>query len=403
MSLNQKENDKSQVLPPFLQTLTEKKENDKSQVLPPFLQTLTQKDIKSEDSKNVESLMTPLVSTTPPTMSEEIEITGTINHGYSLRHAFQIIGMLCTEATLVFSNRGIFLTQVGCEKSSQEADLLMCLAITCGEILNYKFKYIDSKGVSRDSIGFGVSITDVMLPFSSCTKKQSFIFQIVDRTQMICRVCDAKSDNTSQSASFIRFKEIQNETTYEQPQFKRGEDDPNFSIQTSEFANICKNIAKNKGKNIIITGYKKGFKIEGVRTDKHTAYVSVHGDPTIPIATAKVIPAKTNETATKVVNTACNIVGEITGTSIPIDMKNSAINITSSILKLIPQCNEVIIRFGPKILKAFSKMTQLCPDGITKLFFEYDQENRRQLPLKITTPIGNYGRLTIYVKDNPNS
>lgn len=423
--LSQKESQDAQdVIPSFLQGLAKTPAvtnrfttGDSYQpLIPSFLQDISPVDVKST---TLPTLLTPSVASTlsgvsthsapsaPSAISvtEEIEISGTINHGYSLRHAFQIIGLLCRDVTLVFSNKGIFLTQVGCEDES-----LICLEITCGNILNYKFRYTDSKGKSCDSIGFNVCMKDVMLPFSSCAKKQSFIFQINDRAQMVCRLCDAKSDSTSQSASFIRFKEKQDEVVYEQPVFKRVEDDPNFSIQTSEFANMCKSIVKNKGKHTTITGYRKGFKIEGLRADRSLAYVSIHGDSTTPIATAKVLPSKVNTaTASNIVNTAVNtavdFVGAITGDTkslhsmITPEMKE---NITKVVLKLIPECKDVVIRFNDKILKAFSKMMQLCPDGVTKLFFEYDQETRRQLPMKMITPISSYGKLIIYVRDAAN-
>lgn len=367
-------------------------------------------------------------------------IQGTINHGYSFRHVFAVIKFLCTKAILNFSKEGI-----GMEQTDAEDRILTCLKIDGSLILDYKYDVIDDKGNHADCVGVGISIKDMTTAMSGCGKKQGFQFQISDSKRMCYKLTGNAAISQGQGASMISFQDVPN-VDCEEPVFSRNENDPNYSLTTSAFAQICKSIDKQGGKRITITGFPKGFSISADKPNGAQVYFSFFGDCT-PVQTAPYVvkPAEQSTTslfnisinskqpevtkskqsfasataqaqhgasddvkqaATKAVDMMCNIFDNVMKLSdskdttpstslIPLNQRAMVASTAAEVFTLILPQKEpgIVVRFGSDVIKAFGKLTPLCPDGITKFYLEAKK------PLKVVTPISTYGKLVVYIKD----
>lgn len=170
---------------------------------------------------------------------------------------------------------------------------------------------------------------------------------------------------------------------FEVPPYQRG-DIPNCSIPASEFAKTCNAINAVKCTFASIRGYQAGVQIKGITDNGLVGRSDAYGDLSQPIGS----PDRRQSPGPRF---------DLSGL-IPRQMKapqplgpprsrgpRLVIQNTS------PDNNE--IRVSIATIKALAKLNNLSTQGMVKFFIEPDH------PIKLTTNVGNYGRLMVYLQE----
>lgn len=347
-------------------------------------------------------------------------ISGTISAGYSYRHLWGVIKQLCTTALITFNKDGFTITQ-----TDAEGKVLISASILGHKILDYKFfVFQDGKEIENTEITVGVNSKDMSTALSACGRNHEFIFLINDMQFMEYRLNGNKA-SLAAGAHILHFHHVE-ETPFEEPSFDRLETKPNYTISINEFVGICRDVDKRQGKRMTITGYNNGLEIIARKGNNEIILSNEFGNCKCESGGLKIL-RKPDEKSLGVIHqqstgSTTNGISQQNATEKAIAAidKSFALNMNNDQKKMLmnaanfavesltkltapPQSFTLVLpkkqsgiatSFDIGVIKAFTKMKQICQHGSINFFIEVDK------PLKLVASVDTYGVLKIYVNNH---
>ena len=152
------------------------------------------------------------------------------------------------------------------------------------------------------------------------------------------------------------------------PIYNRGKRNPNCTIYQNDFSKVCKALVANKCSYTEFIGFEKGIIIKGCASDGRIVMVKEYG---------KCKPASKNP--------------EIKGINIS-DKSKTKPQISAPRLNVRDAGEIERFRIHVSNIKALAKINGFSATGTLKFYIE------PELPMKITTSIGTFGKLSILIR-----
>ncbi|AYV86273.1 MAG: hypothetical protein Solumvirus3_9 [Solumvirus sp.] len=366
----------------------------------------------------------------------QFRISGTISAGYSYRHLWGVIKQLCTTALITFNKDGFTITQ-----TDAEGKVLISASILGHKILDYKFfVFQDGKEIENTEITVGVNSKDMSTALSACGRNHEFIFLINDMQFMEYRLNGNKA-SLAAGAHILHFHHVE-ETPFEEPSFDRLETKPNYTISINEFVGICRDVDKRQGKRMTITGYNNGLEIIARKGNNEIILSNEFGNCKCESGGLKILRKPDEKSLGVIQHSKDNTNGSAakdgtlggvghqanlsynqqnaTEKAIAAIDKSFALNMNNDQKKMLmnaanfavesltkltapPQSFTLVLpkkqsgiatSFDIGVIKAFTKMKQICQHGSINFFIEVDK------PLKLVASVDTYGVLKIYVNNH---
>jgi len=259
-----------------------------------------------------------------------------ISDGYSFRNLIEYLKITNSTGNLVFKQNGIYYQQ-----SNSDGTILNNFYIRAEDLPTYKY-------YSESDINVGVSLTNLRLITKPIGRKDSIKMYMKNNDEkgyLYLHINSVKSGDR-ENVSFIQPEHVEN-IDYIIEGYTRQVGDPNLSIQSQQFTKIFSTINSLKCVTCSIKVFDNGMMFEGMKSNGTSGHIERYGE--------------------------C---GQRDG------------NFTVHDKKIIGE-----ITIGSAVTKALTKLGNLSHNDSIKLYMEED------LPLKIVTNIGSYGKLTIYIRN----
>lgn len=262
------------------------------------------------------------------------------SEAYSLRNMFSLVKQSISQINIVWSPDMISFVEVNDNKT-----IMYEVTIKKSELKDYRYNLCDNDGNIIPSIATGVDISDMVKATRSLKRNDGAIIFLMPGNQILqMQLIRAKAkDGSRTTTNFIPIKEVEN-NGYEAIKYDRSYDEPNTKVVASDFSTTCTTIVSMRCSNVEIIGYPRGITFKGIRTDRSVASIERFGFS----------------------NEGDDIINKI---GIPIST-----------------------------VKALGKINNLSVNGaMLKFYIEHDK------PLKIISPIGTYGILSVLLRNIPSA
>lgn len=259
--------------------------------------------------------------------------------GFIFKSLIEFLKQTTQKGNFSFSNKCIRY-----EKMDLSKKILNILEINC-DILNYKFESVS------DEIIFGINFKDVVAIIGKVKRKEGVKLRKIPRDNRlyisVTTTNDSSSDNNNYGTIIPCAEQDVNYLLNEDEKSDKSKEHF-FVVPTIKFVNACNRITSNKCTDITIKSEGRGAVFEtmigGTVSKKEIlGDIKLHSSPT-----KRTVDDEELEEPIK-------------------------------------------IDINPNTIKALSKLGNLCQNGSIKITME---KNR---PLKITTPVSNYGILKTYI------
>ena len=263
-----------------------------------------------------------------------------ISDGYSFRNLIEYLKITNSTGNLVFRSNGISY-----QHSNLDGTILNQFIIRGDDLPTYKY-------FSEGEINVGVSLTNLRLITKPIGRKDSIkMYMKKDdyKGYLYLHINSPKSIDR-ENVSFIQPEHVEN-VEYIVEGYEREAGDPNLSIQSQQFTKIFTTINSLKCVTCSIKVFQNGIVFEGIKSNGTSGHIERYGD--------------------------CG-------------NKNSYIlkNENEDNLTFVDEIN-----IKTNTIKALSKLGNLSHNDSIKVYME------PELPMKIVTNIGSYGKLTIYIRN----
>lgn len=297
------------------------------------------------------------VSVSKISVDNEANFFATFTDGSSLRACIEFLRISSLEGVFRFAKDKILY-----EQGNSDNTLLNVIELKTYELTDYSF-------VSKsDEIVVGVNLADLRNITRNVGKKDSLDFYMLpnEPKNLYVRI---RSQTEKGSESNLYLLPITNSsyTVYKLPEYQRSKRDPTCTVYQSDFSKLCKSLIAIKSSYVAVQGFKKGIIVKGILNTGAIGSVKEFGK-------CNVTPVQTNLK------------------SITMDGTNI---IRSKVAPPRLQIGEVgeIERYkiDTDIIKCLVKINSLSPTANIKFYIE------KNLPLKLTCPIGNMGKISVYI------
>jgi hypothetical protein len=269
--------------------------------------------------------------------NSEYTFSISISDGYSFRNLIEYLKITNSTGNLIFKPNGIMY-----QNSNVDGTILNEFNLRAEDLPTYKF-------YSEGEITVGVNLNGLRLITKPIGRKDSIRMYMKNNDEkgyLYLHINSAKSIDR-ENVSFIQPEYVDN-VKYIVEGYTRQVGDPNLSIQSQQFTKIFSTINSLKCVTCGVKVFESGIAFEGIKSNGTSGHIERYGD--------------------------CG------------RKPDGSIDINDDI-----GVGEIGIKTNT--IKAMTKLGNLSHNDSIKLYMEKD------LPLKIVTNIGSYGKLTIYIRD----
>lgn len=284
--------------------------------------------------------------------------------GYSFRNVLGFFRQTCTRANIVFTPKEIIIKEV----DASDTILADCI-IEADDLSEYKYNAKDENGETLDAVACGFMTLDMQKATKMVGKKDAI--RLYTREEKHAKLyiqvvhASSKSDNNV-GLRIVPLIDVPFEP-FDDIRYKRSS--PNARAASTEFAKICADFSSQKCTLTTAIGYPEGIVFKGFESDIMKCLESYGTVPKMD----KLISTDQYGLFPQVVDTP-----------------KPKLDITDP--------DEVYrVEISAKIIRAMTKFNNLSPTGVIKFFVE------KEMPLKIVSPIGCYGKLVLYIKNVEDS
>lgn len=283
--------------------------------------------------------------------TKKVSYIATFNDGYSFRSLIDFLKLSLNDANLFFSKDKITLREI-----TPLGAVLFDVVINTNEIGEYKF-------FSNTEEHFGFDFIELKNSFNSIGKKSSIKIWKYENNRNIWIQRVNKSPQTSSNHDYITHKDVNVPVHVDLPDYDSG---PNCTINSSEFADMCKSIISKKCKctHVIIKGFPCGVVFESHEETKVSGRIHTFGDCNIKPGEEKLIDPNQER---------------VTDTDLQYNSENKI-------------CE---IKVGINLIKALAKINSFAPkrNNTMQIYLSKDA------PICMITKIGDYGTMKILIKE----
>jgi len=331
------------------------------------LPSLSSLVVKNESENESESESENESETEEETETREIDqkasFFATFIDGSSLRYLIDYLRLISIEGTLVFTKDSIIY-----QKEDEDKTILNNVKLRTFELTDYEFSSENSE------ITATINLSDLRNKTRTVGKKEQMdIYRRAEEPSNFYIQVRSQEKSSGDNAVFycmpMRSESVK---IYELPEYSRGKYNPNCTVYQSDFSKLCKALVANKCNYAEFIGFEKGIIIKGYSADNKIIMVKEYG--------------KCKSSSYSKTSTTKSINNTFDKQTIKSDVAPPRLNIKDA---------GEVERFKIPIvnIKALSKINGFAANTTIKF---YIQEN---CPMKISTPIGSYGELTILLRN----
>jgi hypothetical protein len=277
--------------------------------------------------------------------------SATFLDGFSFRHIFDYLKSFNNECDFILTPSYMRIEQ--CDYTSTVFNVI---DIKASNLLEYKF---DSGTNDINEIYFRLNLHDTNNMFKMVLKKEGLrIYKFANSNELHFQII-SHTNYSNTDHGIVKLQEITERLVYELPTYTVPESNPSVKTQTLRIVKICKTISQVKTSKAKLIIYPNGIRFEA----------KMDGD-------IIVINDEIGQCGGLV------IVGESGG--------------KLKLVRKIDTSELMVLEIKTSILKSLSKIGDLVSSygSIVKVFIEKD------LPLKILSNVGVYGKLRVYLRSN---
>ena len=293
-------------------------------------------------------------------LSDDPIVVAHFPDGYSFRNVLGFFRQTCTRANFIFTPDGITI------KEADATDTILAHAeIYADDLTEYQYNAYDENGDLIPAIACGFMTLEMQKSTKMVGKKDAIKLYTKKEENPNIYIQVMHAGSKSDSNLGLRIVPTLEVDVMEYKDIEYKKKSPNARAASTEFAKICADFSSLKCTYTDVIGFTDGIMFQGIESGT----------------------VKSVETY-----------GKVTDIS-PILSSSSRYSITSGTLGSKPRLNVSMpgeicrIRINSKTIRAMTKFNNLSPTGVIKFFLE--QGN----PFMIVSPIGCYGKLTLYIKD----
>lgn len=267
--------------------------------------------------------------------------------GYSLRSLFEYMKLTKNEVNVILSSN-----QIQFQQFNQDQGVFNHVEINSNDLTNYQ--YISP----YDYNIFMIGMSDILGVIKSVGKKDGIrLSKLSGRLDLELVVFNNNStDNIDRTnISLIRLQNPIDITIYEQPHYTLPDNQPSFTIQSNVLSKVTRGISSVRSGEIILYGYPKGLKINCNFPDMTMRKICTLG--------------KIDDVVQRVSNDRLELVSRITSGPL------------------------VEIKARPYTIKNLHKIITSNTLSMIKFYIEKD------MPIKIMTTIGNFGKISVIISN----
>lgn len=287
-------------------------------------------------------------------------IAATFTDGYSARNVLGFFRQACTRANIIFEP-----DQITIKEADATFTILADCRIDTDDLTEYQYNAFDDDGELIPAVACGFETLEMQKATKMVGKKDAIKLYTKkeDNPKLYIQVIHAgsKSDNNLG----LRIVNIMDVEVNEYDDIKYERKSPNSRAASTEFAKICADFSSLKCTYTNVIGFEEGIMFQGIESGTVKS-VETYGkipDRRMMASSTQYEPQRSEE-----------------GSQKP--------------KLIITQPGEIFrIRISSKTIRAMTKFNNLSPTGVIKFFME------EGMPLKIVSPIGCYGKLTLYIND----
>jgi hypothetical protein len=230
--------------------------------------------------------------------------------------------------------------------------------IDCDKIEKYEF---DSK---HEEIVIGINMVDLRTITKPVKKKEGIKIIKCRKDPKLYIHIISRNNSSSKANNFGSIcSHDEEDADYTVEEYTRSEKTPNFAVSAADFVSVCTRMSQIKCNDITIRSQHKGAILETSTEGGTVNKTETLGEPYQRVNTSP------------------------SGSPTYNSSKNS---------RLLVKNAETSLRVKTATIKILSKLGNLSTGGMLKVFMEPGK------PMKIITPIGNYGFLRTYIFDEDN-
>lgn len=287
-------------------------------------------------------------------------IVATFTDGYSARNVLGFFRQACTRANIIFEP-----DQITIKEADATFTILADCRIDTDDLTEYQYNAYDNNGEFIPAVACGFETLEMQKATKMVGKKDTIKLYTKreENPKLYIQVIHAgsKSDNNL-GLRIVNILDVE-VTEYHDLNYKRK--NPNSRAASTEFAKICADFSSLKCTYTNVIGFTEGIMFQGIESGT----------------------VKSVETYGKIPDR------RMIASSIGHEMSRHSEGSQKPKLKITQPGEVCRIRINSKTIRAMTKFNNLSPTGVIKFFMEED------MPLKIVSSIGCYGKLTLYIKD----
>lgn len=331
-------------------------------------------DDSNDDDSNDDDIDNIINSLEP--FEKEIDVNAKcyaeFSDGYSFRNLIEYLRLTNLTGTFRF-----YTDKIVYEKSNKDHTILNQFIIYPHELTDYN---LDSKT--------GEIITTVTLSnFRNVTKNigkkdRAILYKSPNDSRLYIRILNSNSQSGSEpSGLFPVDTEDIEYYEYAHPTFTRKENEPNCTVNQTDFAKMCSSMLAVKSRYVTAHGMRNGIIFKGISSTGKVVYVKDFG--------------KVREEQEKIYNKNITILNSCIN-SINSFRNNRKIikssNVPAPKLRIGEYAEIDRFTMSMPTIRGLAKLNNLSPMGNIKIYIE------RGKPLRFICSIGGYGKLTVHVR-----
>jgi len=285
-------------------------------------------------------------------LNDEDSFSAELSEGYTFKSLIEFLRFPNPRGNFKFSKNMIKYNKMDSRKK-----MLNIVEINCDSIDQYEFNS------DHEEIVIGINMVDLRTITKPVKKKEGIkIIKHPGDSKLYIHIISRNSSSSKTNNFGSISSHDEEDTDYTVEEYSRNEKMPNFTVSAADFVSVCTRMSSIKCNDIYIRSQHKGAILETSTEGGTVNKTETLGEP---------YQRQTSSPSGS-----------------PPTFENKS--------RLVVKSPETSIRVKTATIKTLSKLGSLSTGGMLKIFMEPNK------PMKIITPIGNYGFLRTYIFDEDN-
>jgi len=285
--------------------------------------------------------------------------------GYSFRNVLGFFRQTCTRANFIFTPEGITI------KEADATDTILAHAeIYADDLTEYRYNAYDEKGELIEALACGFTTLEMQKSTKMVGKKDAIKLYTKKEENPNIYIQVMHAGSKSDSNLGLRIVPILEVDIHDYKDIKYEKRTPNARAASTEFAKICADFSSLKCTYTDVIGFSDGIMFQGIESGTVKS-VETYGKVT------NIRPIFSSSNRYAISNGKSGSAGSGSKPKLNVSMPGEVSR----------------VRINSKTIRAMTKFNNLSPTGVIK--FHLEEGN----PFKIVSPIGCYGKLTLYIRD----